>query len=159
MAGRSGPAVPFPLQARNAVPDASLHVVDRGVSSTRWRRDRIPKGFRGWPYVGHEGGADLARRRAYHPGRARHAADAGFPELHARVAGDRAARPDTRGLVVGGPGASYEPESRAEAGHLIDRERVHSPGRLPFALSWSPPEAMAMGVTVGAADVAPCARP
>ncbi len=95
------------------------------------------------------------------------------------------ARPKARVLVIGGNGTSYGRESdhpgglrgemEAELGHRVDWDRVHFLGQvpydsyqqiiqisrchlyltMPFVLSWSCLEAMAMGATMVATDVAP----
>jgi glycosyltransferase involved in cell wall biosynthesis len=97
----------------------------------------------------------------------------------------QAARPEARILMIGGNEASYGRESdhpgglrgemEAEVGDRVDWSRVHFLGRVPYAdlcriiqisrchiyltmpfvLSWSLLEAMAMQATVVAADVAP----
>jgi glycosyltransferase involved in cell wall biosynthesis len=95
------------------------------------------------------------------------------------------ARPRARALIVGGNGTSYGKASEEpggyraamerEVGDRIDWDRVHFLGRVPYAsyrsilqisrchvyltvpfvLSWSLLEAMSMGATVVASDVAP----
>ena len=95
------------------------------------------------------------------------------------------ARPDARCLVIGGNAASYGKSSATEGGYRAEMERevgdrvdwarVHFLGRVPydayrqiiqisrchiyltvpFVLSWSLLEAMSMGATVVASDVAP----
>ncbi|WGH77330.1 glycosyltransferase [Jannaschia ovalis] len=95
------------------------------------------------------------------------------------------ARPEARALIVGGSGASYGKASAAEGGfraemerevgHRVDWDRVHFLGQLPyrdfrkvvqisrchiyltmpFVLSWSLLEAMAMEATIVASDVPP----
>ncbi|MQQ09549.1 glycosyltransferase [Epibacterium sp. SM1979] len=95
------------------------------------------------------------------------------------------ARPDARVLVIGGNGTSYgkasthkgglRGEMEEELGHRVDWSRVHFLGQvpyeayqqviqisrchlyltMPFVLSWSCLEAMAMGATMVATDVAP----
>ncbi|MEW9920055.1 glycosyltransferase family 4 protein [Marimonas sp. MJW-29] len=96
-----------------------------------------------------------------------------------------AERPEARVLIVGGNEVSYgrtsehpkglRAEMEAEVGDRIDWERVHFLGRVPYAhycqivqisrchvyltmpfvLSWSLLEAMSMGATIVASDVAP----
>ena len=96
-----------------------------------------------------------------------------------------AARPQARALIIGGNDVSYGAESDApggyrgqmerELGDTLDWSRVHFLGRLPyvdyarvvqlsrchiyltvpFVLSWSLMEAMAMGATIVASDTAP----
>jgi glycosyltransferase involved in cell wall biosynthesis len=95
------------------------------------------------------------------------------------------ARPEARALIVGGTGASYGKASddpggyravmEREVGDRIDWDRVHFLGRVPygsylsllrisrchvyltvpFVVSWSLLEAMSLGATIVAADVAP----
>ncbi len=95
------------------------------------------------------------------------------------------ARPNARVLVIGGNGTSYgkssthpgglRGEMEEELGHRVDWSRVHFLGQvpydayqkviqvsrchlyltMPFVLSWSCLEAMAMGATMVATDVAP----
>ncbi|MFW5881927.1 MAG: glycosyltransferase [Roseicyclus sp.] len=95
------------------------------------------------------------------------------------------ARPGARALIIGGNETSYSRKSAAEGGYRsemerevgdrVDWDRVHFLGRVPYAsfrqvvqisrchiyltvpfvLSWSLLEAMAMGATVVASDVAP----
>ncbi|MEM7489682.1 MAG: glycosyltransferase family 4 protein [Pseudomonadota bacterium] len=194
----------FLLHARNAVPNTNIHVVDRGLAPTRWQRDTFPRPFHDKLYVCHDGirtdrlGPDpdvslelgrvgritrddeiftyvarnMERTRGFHV----------FMRALPRI---QAARPEARVLVVGGSGASYGKASAAEGGfraemerevgHLIDWDRVHFLGQvpygqfkkivqigrchiyltMPFVLSWSLLEAMAMEATVVAADVAP----
>ncbi|MEM7709803.1 MAG: glycosyltransferase family 4 protein, partial [Pseudomonadota bacterium] len=194
----------FLLHARNAVPNSNIHVVDRGLAPTRWQRDTFPMAFHDKLYVCHDGirtdrlGPDpdvtldlgrvgpisrddeiftyvarnMERTRGFHV----------FMRALPRIL---EARPNARVLVVGGSGASYGKASAAEGGfraemerevgHLIDWDRVHFLGQVPYAhfqkivqighchiyltmpfvLSWSLLEAMAMEATIVAADVAP----
>lgn len=94
-------------------------------------------------------------------------------------------RPNARVVIVGGNDVSYGGKSKhpgglrgemaAEVGHEVDWDRVHFIGKvpypdfqklvqlsrchiyltMPFVLSWSLLEAMSMGATIVAADVAP----
>ncbi len=95
------------------------------------------------------------------------------------------ARPNARAVILGGSGASYgrasderggyRAQMEREVGDRIDWDRVHFLGRVPyssyqslvqisrchvyltvpFVLSWSLLEAMSMGATIVASDVAP----
>lgn len=199
-----GPATPFLLHARNAVPNTNLHVVDRGLAPTRWQRDCFPQVFHEKLYVCHDGirtdrlkpdaGVSLSLGRvgritrddeiftyiARNMERTR-----GFHTFMRALPQIQAARPNARVLVVGGSGTSYgkasqdeggfRAEMEREVGHLIDWDRVHFLGQvpygdykkivqisrchiyltMPFVLSWSLLESMAMQATVVASDVAP----
>jgi glycosyltransferase involved in cell wall biosynthesis len=197
-------ATPFLLHARNAVPNTNLHVVDQGIAPTRWQRDTFPRAFHDKLHVCHDGirtdrlrpdpqvtlnlgragritrddeiftyvARNMERTRGFHV----------FMRALPRIL---AARPKARVLIVGGSGASYgkasgreggfRAEMEAEVGHLIDWDRVHFLGQvpydqfrkivqigrchiyitMPFVLSWSLLEAMSMEATVIASDVAP----
>jgi glycosyltransferase involved in cell wall biosynthesis len=195
---------PYLLDARNAVPNANLHVVTQGVAPTRWQRDRFPEAFHDKMYVCHEGirtdrlgpdpdvsltlgrtgrltrGDEIFTYMARNMERTR-----GFHVFMRALPRILEARPDARVLIVGGSGASYGRASQAEGGfraemerevgHLVDWDRVHFLGQLPyedyvrviqlsrchvyltmpFVLSWSLLEAMAMEATIVASDVAP----
>lgn len=199
-----GPATPFLLAARNAVPNSNLHVVDRGLAPTHWQRDCFPPPFHDKLYVCHDGirtdrlkpdeGASLSLGRvgritrddeiftyvARNMERTR-----GFHSFMRALPAIQKARPKARVLVVGGSGTSYGKASQAEGGfraelerevgHLIDWDRVHFLGQvpygdykkvvqisrchiyltMPFVLSWSLLESMAMQATIVASDVAP----
>ena len=109
----------------------------------------------------------------------------GFHIMMRALPAIQAARPNARILMIGGNEASYGRESdhpgglrgemEAEVGQHVDWSRVHFLGRVPYAdlcriiqlsrchiyltmpfvLSWSLLEAMAMEATIVAADVAP----
>lgn len=199
-----GPATPFLLHARNAVPNTNLHVVDRGLAPTKWQRDCFPETFHDKLYVCHDGirtdrlkpdpqvSLNLGRVGritredevftyvARNMERTR-----GFHTFMRALPAIQTARPKARVLVVGGSGASYGKASQAEGGfraelerevgHLIDWDRVHFLGQvsydnyrkiiqisrchiyltMPFVLSWSLLESMAMQATIVASDVAP----
>ena len=200
----SDETTPYLLQARNAVPNANIHAVDRGTSPTFWQRDTFPAAFHDKLYVCHDGirtdrlradpGVRLALGRAgtltredevftymarnMERTRGFHVFMRALPEI-------LSARPEARVLVIGGNAASYgrksdakggfRAEMEAELGHRIDWDRVHFLGQLPYAayqqviqlsrchiyltmpfvLSWSLLETMAMEATVVASDVAP----
>jgi len=196
---------PYLLEARNAVPYANLHVVDRLTAPTQWQADRFPKLFRDNMYVCHDGirtdrlrskpdvTLELGRLKkplsrsdeiftyvARNMERTR-----GFHVFMRALPKILAARPQARALVIGGSDVSYgksssheggfRAEMEAEVGHLIDWNRVHFLGQvpysqfqqviqigrchiyltMPFVLSWSLLESMAMQATVVASDVAP----
>ena len=192
------------MRARNAVPAATLAVVDRGYAPTRWQRDTFPPLYHPHLYVAHEGirtdrlrpdpGASIDLGRA---GRVTRADEVvtyvarnlervrGFHLLMRALPSILEARPRARVVVVGGNETSYgrapagegglRAEMEREVGARVDWSRVHMVGRvpygafrrlvqvsrchvyltMPFVLSWSLLEAMAMGAVVVASDVAP----
>ena len=196
---------PFLLEARNAVPYANLHVVDRGIAPTEWQRDRFPAGFHDKLHVLHDGirtdrltpdpdvrvrlgrlDRDLTRDDEVVTYVARNMERMrGFHQFMRALPRILDARPNARVIAIGGTDVSYGASSRhpgglrgemeAEVGHLIDWERVHFVGQvpyrefcrilqlsrchiyltMPFVLSWSMMEAMSMEATVVAADVDP----
>lgn len=197
-------SAPYLLHARNTVPNTMLHVVDRGLAPTRWQRDCFPKPFHDKLYICHDGirtdrlgpdpGATLSLGRAGRITRedeiftymARNMERTrGFHVFMRALPAILDARPNARALIVGGSGASYGKASAAEGGfraemerevgHLVDWDRVHFLGQVPYAdfqriiqvsrchiyltmpfvLSWSLLEAMAMEATIVASDVAP----
>ncbi len=199
-----GATAPFLLAARNAVPNSSIQAVDRGICPTFWQRDTFPAAFRDRLSVCHDGirtdrlgpnpGATLNLGRAGRLSRddeivtyvARNMERTrGFHVLMRALPAIQAARPAARILIVGGSGTSYgrssgmeggfRAELEREVGHLVDWDRVHFLGRvpyeafrtivqlgrchiyltMPFVLSWSLLEAMAMEATIVASDVAP----
>ncbi|MDC0343862.1 glycosyltransferase family 4 protein [bacterium] len=196
---------PFLLEARNAVPYAALHQVDRGIVPTQWQHDRFPPGFQDKLHVLHDGirtdqllpDPDVRLRLGrleHHVSRddeiityiARNMERTrGFHQFMQALPKILNARPNARVIAIGGSETSYgkasdhpgglRGEMEAEVGHLIDWSRVHFVGRvpypefckiiqvsrchiyltMPFVLSWSMMEAMAMQATIVAADVAP----
>ena len=199
-----GAATPFLLAARNAVPHSNIHVIDRGVVPTRWQRDAFPGSFHDKLYVCHDGirtdhlGPDpevslqlgrvgrITRKDEVFTYVARNMERTrGFHSFMRALPAIQEARPKARALIVGGSGASYgkasqeeggfRAEMEREVGHLVDWDRVHFLGRvpydalkrivqvgrchiyltMPFVLSWSLLEAMAMEATIVASDVAP----
>lgn len=195
---------PFINHARNAVPFANIQTVDLGVVPTEWQKNVFPSSFHDKFYVCHDGirtdrlGPDpnvsltLGRMRrpltrddevitymARNMERAR-----GFHIFMRALPKILAERPNARVLLIGGSDTSYgrgskhpaglRGEMEAEVGHLIDWERVHFLGRLPydeycriihlsqchvaltmpFVMSWSLLEVMAMEATVVSSDVA-----
>lgn len=150
------------LQARNAVPNANLTTVDRGLSPTRWQRDCFPQEFHDKIYVCHDGirtdrllpdaSATLTLGRLDHPiskedeivtymarnlERMR-----GFHQFMRALPLILEARPKARVLVIGGNEVSYGSKSQApgglrgemeaEVGDRVDWSRVHFLGQVPF---------------------------
>ena len=196
---------PFLLEARNAVPYAALHQVDRGIVPTQWQRDRFPDGFHDTLHVLHDGirtdrlrPDPNVRVRLGRMERALSREDEiityvarnmertrGFHQFMRALPKMLEARPNARVIAIGGNETSYgqssahpgglRGEMEDEVGHLIDWSRVHFVGRvpypefcrilqisrchiyltMPFVLSWSLMEAMAMEATIVSSDVAP----
>ncbi len=197
-------ATAYLLHARNAVPNTNIHAVDAGLSPTRWQRDTFPEMFHDKLYVCHDGirtdrlkpdpDVSLSLGRvgkitrddeiftylARNMERTR-----GFHTFMRALPAIQKARPNARVLIVGGSGASYGKASQAEGGfraelerevgHLVDWDRVHFLGQvpygdfqkiiqisrchiyltMPFVLSWSLLESMSMEATIVASDVPP----
>jgi glycosyltransferase involved in cell wall biosynthesis len=196
---------PFINHARNAVPFANIQTVDLGVVPTEWQKNTFPINFHNKFYTCHDGirtdrlGPDptvsVSLGRLEHPltrndevvtymarnmERAR-----GFHIFMRALPKILAERPNARVLAIGGDNTSYgrksdhvgglRGEMEAEVGHLIDWDRVHFLGQvpyekycqivqlsrchialtMPFVMSWSLLEAMAMQATVVSSDVAP----
>ncbi|MEM7318635.1 MAG: glycosyltransferase family 4 protein [Pseudomonadota bacterium] len=200
-----GEHAPYVNFARNAVPLASIEAVDLGLAPTEWQRDRFPASFRDRMYVSHDGirtdllkpdpdvslslgrvDRPLTREDEVFTYMARNMERArGFHVFMRALPKILKARPDARVLLIGGNDTSYGRESKhpkglrgemeAELGHLVDWDRVHFLGRVPydvycqiiqisrchvyltqpFVLSWSLLETMAMQATVVSSDVAP----
>ncbi|PWJ17437.1 glycosyltransferase family 4 protein [Jannaschia seohaensis] len=197
-------ASPFLLHARNAVPFANLHVADRGIAPTMWQRNCFPEAFHAKLDVCHDGirtdrlGPDpdvaltlgrvgrITRDDEIFTYIARNMERTrGFHTFMRALPHIQKARPNARVLVVGGNDASYgkksalaggfRAEMEREVGHLIDWDRTHFLGQvpypdfqkivqisrchiyltMPFVLSWSMLEAMAMEATIVASDVPP----
>jgi len=199
------PHTPFLLEARNAVPYAALHHVDRGIVPTHWQFERFPDGFHEKLHVLHDGirtdlltpdpaakiklgrmEHDLTREDEIVTYVARNMERTrGFHQFMRALPKILDSRPNARVIAIGGNDTSYGQSSKhpgglrgemeEEVGHLIDWERVHFVGRvpysefrrilqisrchiyltMPFVLSWSLLEAMSMEATVIASDVAP----
>lgn len=153
---------PYLLQARNAVPNANLMTVDRGLSPTNWQRDCFPPEFHDKIYVCHDGirtdrllpdpKATLKLGRIEAPvGRddeiitymARNLERMrGFHKFMRALPDILEARPNARVLVVGGNEVSYgaknkspgglRGEMEAEVGDRVDWSRVHFLGQVPY---------------------------
>ncbi len=155
-------STPFLLQARNAVPNTSIQIVDRGISPTRWQRDAFPASFHDKLDICHDGirtdrllpdpdvSLNLGRVGsvtrddeiftyvARNMERTR-----GFHTFMRALPSILRERPDARVLVVGGSGVSYGKACQAEGGfraelereigHLVDWSRVHFLGQVPYA--------------------------
>jgi glycosyltransferase involved in cell wall biosynthesis len=153
---------PFLLQARNAVPNANIMTVDRGLSPTKWQRDCFPPEFHNKIYVCHDGirtdklvpnpDATLKLGRIERPVRrgdeiitfmARNLERMrGFHKFMRALPDILAARPNARVLIVGGNDVSYgaknkapgglRGEMEAEVGDRVDWSRVHFLGQVPY---------------------------
>jgi len=196
---------PFMNHARNAVPFANIQTVDLGLVPTEWQKNTFPESFHDKFYTCHDGirtdrlrpdpkvslalgrlEAPLTRDDEIITYMARNMERArGFHIFMRALPKILAERPNARVLAVGGNSTSYgrksdhlaglRGEMEAEVGHLIDWDRVHFVGRvpyekycqivqlsrchialtMPFVMSWSLLETMAMQATVVSSDVAP----
>jgi glycosyltransferase involved in cell wall biosynthesis len=197
-------AAPYTNQARNVVPYMNLDSVDLGLVPTRWQHDRFPPIFHDKFYICHDGirtdrlGPDpdvtlnlgrvdrpITRDDEIITYMARNMEHArGFHIFMRALPKILKARPNVRVLAIGGNDVSYGPKSKHprglrgemedELGHLVDWDRVHFLGRvpydmytkvvqisrchmaltMPFVMSWSLLETMAMEATVVSTDVA-----
>lgn len=196
---------PFLMQGHNVVPLVNIDVVDLAHSPTEWQANRFPASFRDKMYVCHDGirtdtlkPNKKAKVELGRIGRALTVKDEivtfmarnlettrGYHQFMRALPHIQKARPNARILVIGGNDASYGAKSKhsgglrgqmeAEVGHLLDWDRLHFLGHVPFAhyqkiiqisschiylsmpfvLSWSFLECMAMQATIVASDVAP----
>ncbi|WP_299204057.1 glycosyltransferase family 4 protein [uncultured Tateyamaria sp.] len=196
---------PFIMHGHNVVPQVNLNVVDVAHSPTNWQRDRFPKHFHDKMYVCHDGirtdklkpnkKAKVSLGRIGRPLTAKDEivtfmsrnleTTRGYHQFMRAVPKIQRARPNARILVIGGNDASYGSKNKhpgglrgqmeAEVGHLIDWDRLHFLGQvpyesyqsiiqisachiylsMPFVLSWSLLECMSMEATIVASDVAP----
>lgn len=196
---------PFIMHGHNVVPQVNLNVVDVAHSPTKWQRDRFPKHFHDKMYVCHDGirtdklkpnkKAQVSLGRIGRPLTVKDEivtfmsrnleTTRGYHQFMRAVPKIQKARPNARILVIGGNDASYGSKSKhpgglrgqmeAEVGHLIDWDRLHFLGQvpyesyqsiiqisschiylsMPFVLSWSLLESMSMEATIVASDVAP----
>ncbi|KIC49673.1 glycosyltransferase family 4 protein [Tateyamaria sp. ANG-S1] len=196
---------PYIMHGHNVVPQMNINVVDLGHSPTYWQRDRFPKQFHDKIYVCHDGirtdtlkpnkkaqvnlgriGRPLTRKDEVVTFMSRNLETTrGYHQFMRAVPHIQKARPSARILVIGGNDVSYGGKNKhpgglrgqmeAEVGHLIDWDRLHFLGQvpyesyqaivqisachlylsMPFVLSWSLLESMSMGATIVASDVAP----
>ncbi|MEM1272322.1 MAG: glycosyltransferase family 4 protein [Pseudomonadota bacterium] len=196
---------PFIMHARNAVNFANIQTVDLGMSPTHWQRNTFPESFHDKLFVCHDGirtdqlhrdqnaalplgrlGRSVTHDDEIFTYMARNMEPVrGFHQFMRALPKILAARPNARAIVVGGNDTSYGKKSgdeggyrgqmESEVGHLIDWDRVHFIGKVPYAdfcrviqvsrchiyltvpfvLSWSMLEAMAMEATIVASDVPP----
>ena len=159
----SNAQTPYLLQARNAVPYASIQSVDAGIVPTRWQRDRFPESFHDKLTVIHDGirtdmlrpapnvrlglgrlDRDLTREDEIVTYIARNMERTrGFHQFMRALPKIQKMRPNARVIAIGGNEASYGAKSghpgglrgemEQEVGHLIDWSRVHFLGRVPYA--------------------------
>ncbi|WP_299281670.1 glycosyltransferase family 4 protein [uncultured Tateyamaria sp.] len=196
---------PYLMHGHNVVPLMNIEVVDVAHSPTMWQRNRFPESFHDKIYVCHDGirtdklkpnkKATISLGRIGRPLTAKDEVvtfmarnletTRGYHQFMRAVPRIQKARPGARILVIGGNDASYGGKSKhpgglrgemeAEVGHLIDWDRLHFLGQvpyesyqkiiqistchiyltMPFVLSWSLLESMAMGAVIVASDVAP----
>lgn len=155
--------MPFLMHARNAVPFASIQVVDQGHVPTEWQKNVFPESFHGKFYTCHDGirtdllqpdpnvslplqrlGRPLTREDEVFTYLARNLEHArGFHVFMRALPRILDARPNARVLIVGGNEVSYgrksahpeglRAELTAELGDRIDWERVHFLGRVPYS--------------------------
>ncbi|MDP5220681.1 glycosyltransferase family 4 protein [Ruegeria sp. 2205SS24-7] len=195
---------PFINHARNMVPFANIQSVDLGHVPTEWQKNTFPTSFHSKFYTCHDGirtdllGPDpkaslslgrldrpLTREDEVFTYMARNLERArGFHIFMRALPKILAERPKARVLVIGGDEVSYgrksthkhgfRGEMEEEVGHMLDWDRVHFLGRvpyteycrivqlsrchmaltMPFVMSWSLLETMAMQATVVSSDVA-----
>ncbi|MEX0371281.1 MAG: glycosyltransferase family 4 protein [Tateyamaria sp.] len=196
---------PFIMHGHNVVPQVNINVVDLGHSPTQWQRNRFPAHFHDKIYVCHDGirtdklkpnkkaqinlsriGRPLTIKDEVVTFMSRNLETTrGYHQFMRSVPHIQKARPNARILVIGGNDTSYGGKSKhpgglrgqmeQEVGHLIDWDRLHFLGQvpyssyqsivqisschlyltMPFVLSWSLLESMSMGATIVASNVAP----
>ena len=194
----------YTSHARNVVPYVNIQTVDLGLVPTYWQRDRFPQSFHDKFYVCHDGirtdrlgpnpdvslklnrlDRPLTREDEIFTYMARNMERArGFHIFMRALPKILKERPNARVIAIGGNDTSYgrksdhpkglRGEMEEEVGHLIDWDRVHFLGRvpyevynqvvqlsrchlsltMPFVMSWSLLETMAMEATVVSTDVA-----
>ena len=195
---------PFIMHGHNVVPNMNIETVDVGHSPTMWQRNRFPESFHDKIYVCHDGirtdklrpnpdvslnlgrAGEISRKDEIITYMARNLETTrGFHVLMRALPHLQKLRPNARVLIVGGNDTSYggknthegglRGQMEAEVGHLLDWERLHFIGQVPYAdfmkiiqisrchiyltmpfvLSWSLLEAMSMEATIVASDVPP----
>ncbi len=154
---------PFLLHARNAVPFANLHVVDKGHVPTVWQKNCFPEAFHSKFYTCHDGirtdrlkpdpDVSLALGRLERPLTredevftylARNLEHArGFHIFMRALPRILRERPNARVIVLGGNDVSYGRKSKhpgglraemeEEVGGQLDWDRVHFLGRVPYS--------------------------
>jgi glycosyltransferase involved in cell wall biosynthesis len=154
---------PFLLEARNAVPYASIQQVDLGHVPTHWQKNTFPAGFHDKFYTCHDGirtdqlrpnpdvslglgrlPAPLTRKDEVFTYLARNLEHArGFHIFMRALPKILRERPNARVLILGGNDVSYGRKSRhegglraemeAEVGKDLDWDRVHFLGKVPYS--------------------------
>ena len=156
------PHTPYLLAARNAVPDAMLHLCDRLTAPTQWQADLFPRLFHENMYVCHDGirpdtlrpdpAVSVTLGRAGRVTRddeiftyvARNMERMrGFHVFMRALPRILKARPKARVIIIGGNNTSYGKKSsteggfraelEAEVGAEVDWSRVHFVGQVPYA--------------------------
>ncbi|MFC3612579.1 glycosyltransferase family 4 protein [Lutimaribacter marinistellae] len=154
---------PFLLHARNAVPFANLHVVDKGHVPTEWQKNCFPELFHSKFYTCHDGirtdrlqpdpdvSLELGRLEkpltredevfTYLARNLEHAR--GFHIFMRALPRILRERPNARVIVLGGNEVSYGRKSKhpgglraemeEEVGASVDWDRVHFLGRVPYS--------------------------
>lgn len=195
---------PFIMYGHNVVPNMNIETVDVAHSPTMWQRNRFPESFHDKIYICHDGIrtdkltpkkdvtlnlgriGEISREDEIITYMARNLETTrGFHVLMRALPHLQKLRPNARVLIVGGNDTSYGGKNKhegglrgqmeAEVGHLLDWQRLHFIGQVPYAdfmkiiqisrchiyltmpfvLSWSLLEAMSMEATIVASDVAP----
>ncbi|MEM1372853.1 MAG: glycosyltransferase family 4 protein [Pseudomonadota bacterium] len=153
---------PYILNARNSVPHANLHVVDRLTAPTQWQADLFPALYRQNMYVCHDGirtdrlcpdpevslslgrlGRPITRDDEIFTYVARNMeAMRGFHIFMRALPRILAERPKARALIIGGNETSYGPKAKTEGGFRaelekevgasVDWSRVHFLGQVPY---------------------------
>ncbi|MEM6277242.1 MAG: glycosyltransferase, partial [Pseudomonadota bacterium] len=156
------PHTPYLLTARNSVPHANLHVVDRLTAPTQWQADLFPPLYRQNMYVCHDGirtdrlipdpnvslslgrlGQPITRNDEVFTYVARNMERMrGFHIFMRALPRILKERPNARALVIGGNETSYGPKAKMaggfraelekEVGAQVDWSRVHFLGQVPY---------------------------